>query len=79
MVNYTFSNPLIKFICFNVYCYYFFQKYGVNMSNIVNNSRRPISIIEESIHFAASGKELYVNSSPITSTPSPVLLIDVKA
>lgn len=49
------------------------------MSNIVNNSRRPISIIEESIHFAASGKELYVNSSPITSTPSPVLLIDVKA
>ena len=48
------------------------------MSNIVNNSRRPINIIDESIHFAASGKRLYVYSCPITSIPSPVLLIDAK-
>ena len=48
--------PFAKIVVFCHVCHYLRQKAGVRSTSTVNISRRPVSIISESIHLAVSGK-----------------------
>ena len=52
---------------------YFFQKLGVKIRRMVNNSRRPTSIMKERIHFAVSEINEKLPEIPVVSVPNPVL------
>jgi hypothetical protein len=56
--------------------FYFFQKAGKNSINIVNSSKRPISITIESTHFAKSGNIAYVPTGPNCPNAGPTFAID---
>ena len=56
--------------------FYFFQKAGKNSINIVNNSKRPISINIERYHLAKSGRAAYVPVGPKSPIAGPTFAIE---
>ena len=60
----------------NQHFFYLFQNEGKNNINIVNSSKRPISITIESTHFAKSGNIAYVPTGPKLPNDGPTFAID---
>jgi hypothetical protein len=63
------------FVFILISAHYFSQKIGVKISKTVYNSKRPISIIADKIHFATSGMDAKPPPTPIISVLMPVLLM----
>ena len=60
----------------NQHFFYFLQNDGKKSINIVNNSKRPISITIDSTHLAKSGNTAYVSEGPNPPKAGPTLAID---
>lgn len=56
---------------------YFFQNVGENSTNTVNNSKRPMSIMNAKNHFVNVGRAAKLPAGPQLPMPGPTLLMAV--